>query len=126
MRREERRAHVLACASEVFARKGYHNTSVSDIVERARIARGTFYLYFENKRAIFEELLDGLIERLDENLKRIDPAGDVAAQLEVNVMNIIDLFLDNRELTRILVHEAVGLDPGFGGFKAVLLSQNTD
>ncbi|NOZ85780.1 MAG: TetR/AcrR family transcriptional regulator [Deltaproteobacteria bacterium] len=113
MKKEDRRIHVLECASEVFAKKGYHETSVSDIVERARIARGTFYLYFENKRAIFEELLDQLIEKLDRRIKRINPEDDVARQLKANVRGIIDLFLDNRELTKILVHEAIGLDEGF-------------
>jgi len=113
MKKAERRAQVLDTAREIFARQGYHRTSVSDIVQGAGIARGTFYLYFENKRAIFEELLDGLIGMLEEQLVRIDPAGDVVAQLRINVVKIIDLFLDNRELTRILVHEAVGLDAEF-------------
>ena len=113
MEKQERRAQVLACARETFASKGYHKTSVSDIVEGAGIARGTFYLYFDNKRSIFNELLDELIEMLGQRLERIDPAEDVLAQMRQNVVGVVDLFLDNRELTRILVHEAVGLDSEF-------------
>jgi len=44
--REERRAQVLRHAKRIFAHKGYHRTNVADIISRARIARGTFYLYF--------------------------------------------------------------------------------
>src|SRR5438552_1828440 len=58
--REERRAQVLATARRLFAERGYHNTSISEIIAACRIARGTFYLYFESKRAIFDELLDDL------------------------------------------------------------------
>ena len=53
MERQERRAQVLRHAKRIFARKGYHRTNVADIIARARIARGTFYLYFQNKRDIF-------------------------------------------------------------------------
>ena len=56
--RESRRAHILHTALEVFATNGYHQTRVSDIIEAAGIARGTFYLYFESKSAIFLELLE--------------------------------------------------------------------
>ena len=59
--RESRRAAVLAVARRLFSQKGYHATSIHDIIEAAEIARGTFYLYFESKRAIFDELLDGLV-----------------------------------------------------------------
>ena len=58
MLREERRERVLRAAMQVFAQKGYHATSVGDIIKQAEIARGTFYLYFENKRQIFEAILD--------------------------------------------------------------------
>src|SRR5207249_12064076 len=55
--RRERRANVLQTARRVFSAKGYHDTSISDLIEAAGIARRTFYLYFISKRAIFEELL---------------------------------------------------------------------
>ena len=58
------RTAVLAAARQIFADKGYHATSIDDIIEAADIARGTFYLYFESKRAIFDELLDELFTTL--------------------------------------------------------------
>ena len=58
MEKQARRAQVLRHAKRIFARKGYHRTNVADIISRARIARGTFYLYFENKKDLFEELLE--------------------------------------------------------------------
>ena len=116
MRREERRTHLLACALEVFAEKGYHAASVSHIIKRAGVARGTFYLYFQNKRSVFDELLDDLFALLNSKIKRIDPSrgpAGVVAQMESNVDAIMDSMLQNRAMLRILLAEAVGLDPGF-------------
>ena len=61
--REERRAQILDVAVQVFADKGYHGTSITDLVEAAGVARGTFYLYFDGKHVIFLELLDDLLQR---------------------------------------------------------------
>lgn len=55
--REERRAQLLDAAQQVFAAKGYHETKVSDIVAAAGVAQGTFYLYFDSKRAVFDALI---------------------------------------------------------------------
>lgn len=116
MLREERRAHLLACALEVFAEKGYHAASVSDIVKKAGVARGTFYLYFEAKRSVFDQLLDDLFAVLDSQVKRIDPSrgsAGVVAQMESNVDAIMECLLDNRPMLRVLLAEAVGIDAGF-------------
>ena len=116
LRREQQRAHLLQCALEVFADKGYHQASISNIIKRAGVARGTFYLYFESKRSVFDQLLDDLFELLNSKVKRIDPSrgpAGVVAQMESNVDEVVDLMLSNRAMLRILMAEAVGLDPGF-------------
>src|SRR5215472_15244370 len=61
MDKTERRAQILAHARDVFAKRGYHAAKIDDIVSAAGVARGTFYLYFEDKRAIFEEIVDRTI-----------------------------------------------------------------
>ena len=72
-RAAERRQQLMEAAKKVFARKGYHSTNVSDIVQEAGVARGTFYLYFEGKRAIFESLLDEFFAKIVEQVKVVDP-----------------------------------------------------
>lgn len=48
---------LLAAAEAAFGRRGYFETSIIDITRRARVAQGTFYVYFPSKRAIFTELV---------------------------------------------------------------------
>jgi AcrR family transcriptional regulator len=112
-RREYRRAVILRAAVETFSLRGYHQTRVADILKAAGIARGTFYLYFESKNAIFLELLDTL---LDEFLGRIEGvetgpgAPPVFDQLLDRVTVIIETAASNAALARIVFREAVGLD----------------
>ncbi|MCX5743965.1 MAG: helix-turn-helix domain containing protein, partial [Proteobacteria bacterium] len=56
--KQERRRKILGAAKYVFAEAGYHGASINMIIERAQIARGTFYLYFESKAAVFNSILD--------------------------------------------------------------------
>lgn len=112
----ERRAQILAAAAELFGTKGYHTTSIADIIAKAGIARGTFYLYFQNKRAIFEELLDQLMKGIVARIRRVvlEPDRPSARdQLLANILAVIELLSDNRPLLAILLEGAVGIDEGF-------------
>ena len=70
--KQERRRQILAAAKAVFAEAGYHGASIHAIIERAQIARGTFYLYFESKAAVFDSILDQAMADLRARLHRIE------------------------------------------------------
>jgi AcrR family transcriptional regulator len=116
MGKPERRQQILSVARDVFARRGYHAAKIDDIVAAAGIARGTFYLYFEDKRAIFEEIVDRTIARLGMSIVRVDPhdAGrSVADQVRENILRIMRLLLEDHATTKILLTDALGVDPAF-------------
>jgi AcrR family transcriptional regulator len=54
------RAHLLAVATELFAARGYDNTSVEMVLERSGVSKGSLYHHFANKEALFEAVLDGV------------------------------------------------------------------
>jgi AcrR family transcriptional regulator len=113
LERQARRASVLRHAKRIFARKGYHRTNISDIIARAGIARGTFYLYFRNKRQLFEELLAQALGELNERIRRIKMGPDEPSpldQLRANLTRVVEFVLAERELTTIMLNHAMGLD----------------
>ncbi len=112
-RRQKRRALILDAAIACFCERGYHKTHVSDIIAAAGVARGTFYLYFPSKNAIFQELLDDLLTELRANINGVDTypgAPPVYDQLLRVVRQILELAARNRALASIVLREAVGLD----------------
>jgi AcrR family transcriptional regulator len=107
---------ILTAAREVFAKRGYHQTTIDDIVLSAGLARGTFYLYFEDKRAVFSDLIDRFAAKLTMAIDRIvtdDPTRPVANQVQENIRAIIRTCLAERPMTKILFTGAVGVDPEF-------------
>ena len=128
-KREARRAAVLNAALEVFAKKGYHGTSISDIIERAGIARGTFYLYFRNKRAIFEELLSSFLGRIGEAVHRVsldEGAPSPEVQIRANVTRVFDVLLTEADFTRLLLRQAMGQDPEFDKYLSAFYDRILD
>jgi AcrR family transcriptional regulator len=114
--REARRTAVLGAARQVFSQRGYHDTSIDDLILAAGIARGTFYLYFESKRAIFDELLDELFLLLAETVQRIDVSPGAlppVVQMDATVDRVFGTLVENRDIARILLREAVGIDADF-------------
>jgi AcrR family transcriptional regulator len=113
MKPKLRRDQILRAAISVFAAKGYNRASVSDIIEAADVARGTFYLYFEGKREIFAELVDVLTVRLIGCMKRVDldpGAPPWLEQIRANLIRISTVLIEERELTQILYEHGMGLD----------------
>ena len=53
-----RKEQLLDHAATLFAERGYAETRILDIVEAAGVAKGLFYWYFENKEALFGELVE--------------------------------------------------------------------
>ncbi len=56
-RKEARPLEILAAALAVFAEKGFAATRLEDIALRAGVSKGTIYLYFESKEAVFKALI---------------------------------------------------------------------
>ncbi len=116
MDKTERRLQILTNARDVFAKRGYHAAKIDEIVAAAGIARGTFYLYFHDKRAIFEEIVDNAFVRLGEAVVRVDtedPTRAVGTQIEENIRRIVHALFADPATTKILLSDAVGLDPAF-------------
>jgi AcrR family transcriptional regulator len=103
----ERRRQILGAAKAVFAEAGYHGASIHAIIERAQIARGTFYLYFESKAAVFASILDQAMAALRARIRRIevdDPAAPPPqVQLRAQVISTLEYIVDDRPLAILLL-----------------------
>ena len=117
-RKEKSRKVLLDAAAQVFARQGYHDTLVSDIVNEAHVGQGTFYRYFKDKREILETLFDQFVEGL------LGEFNEMSAHLPTNQREYRDASVaalkrvaasveQNRALALFFIREASGIDRQF-------------
>ena len=77
------RQRLLDAAETVFAELGYHDASIVRLTETAGVAQGTFYLYFESKKQIFDELVRDLNRRVRHAMKDASSRGTTRLEAEL-------------------------------------------
>lgn len=68
---EETRERILTAAEECFAQYGYDATGVAEICKRAGVSKGAFFHHFPTKQAVFMELLNRWLARLEQQLEEM-------------------------------------------------------
>ncbi len=64
-RKADSRQRLLAAARQLFVERGYHDTRPQDISRLAGVGHGTFYLYFSDKQACFQDFVEQAQEEVD-------------------------------------------------------------
>ena len=99
----ERREQILAAARAVFDEKGYELATVSEIVRRAGVAQGTFYLYFESKKNIVVALARRPMELVTQRLRaEISGAPSFEQALRMMVRTAFAVGRDYPDLCRLM------------------------
>ncbi len=97
---------IVAAAAAVFARRGFAETRVEDILEEAGVARRTFYKYFTGKEDVLAAVYDLATSELINTMRTVQSPEPLIA-----VRHGLDLFLDyhvqNARLLRVLVEQAL-------------------
>ncbi|MGE5620535.1 MAG: TetR/AcrR family transcriptional regulator [Sphingomonadaceae bacterium] len=112
-RRKSTRRRILEAAVQVFAERGYHDSSVDDIVRASGTSKGAVYFHFPNKQGIFLALVEFLAGRLIDGMDAaIASERGGIAKVEAALRTVLEAFATHRSLARILLIEVVGLGRG--------------
>lgn len=113
--KEHRRLQLMEAALSAFGKKGYHDTQVSDIIAQAKVARGTFYLYFDGKREIFTAIIAKIFGDLAQQIQALPlhAVEEIPRQILGNLRRVTALLLKNPLYIKLVFSDAVGLDSEF-------------
>lgn len=104
--RQLRENDILDAAEHVFATKGYHKASISDIAGEAQYAVGTIYLYFKDKESLYLTLIEKKIKNLFLTVKeRVDKVDNAKEKIRVLVEAQFSYFQKNEDFFRIFFSE---------------------
>lgn len=70
-RKEARPGELLAAALELFVERGYNATRLDDVAARAGVSKGTLYLYYDNKEALFKAVVENSIVPIIDDAERM-------------------------------------------------------
>src|SRR6266478_5209266 len=116
----DRRVQILDAALVCFAQRGFHQTSMHDIIAEAGISVGLIYRYFANKEAVISAMADQHKKEISEVLERARQAPTLLESLEVlftahchekgsqvTAAFVVDLFAEASRNPRVaaLVHD---------------------
>ena len=82
---EARRAAILDAALEEFTARGYEGARLDDVAKRAGVAKGTIYLYFADKEALFQDLVRSMVHPVIGTLEHMREV-DIPARMLVEGM----------------------------------------
>ncbi|MBR4672294.1 MAG: TetR/AcrR family transcriptional regulator [Bacilli bacterium] len=103
--KEEKERKLLEAAFSLFIQKGVYNTTVQEIVDKAGVAKGTFYLYFKDKYALQDYLITDISRQLFSSaIKYVDKKNIVNFydRIIYIIDFIIDKFVENQELLEFI------------------------
>lgn len=107
---EKSKKLLLEKAIELFSKHGYHETKISDIVKAANLTQPTFYLYFQSKESLFNDLNEKFQTDLIEIFNNVSYENVEAQQgnllIQENLKQIFDYFAENPNLTKIGFYDA--------------------
>jgi AcrR family transcriptional regulator len=115
--KEGRRSDILAAAKKVFARKGYHATTIADIAKAAKLSYGSIYWYFDSKDALFHALMEAegqaLRDHVTEALVTTPSRGSPDAPFRAAVRATFEFFESDRALVKLLFRDSYALGDRF-------------
>ncbi len=92
-KKELKRQRLLDAAYDLFQKKGAASTTIDDIVKQAKVAKGTFYLYFHDKKSILDSLVFNICHKVfrDACQNMDDHRADNLAD---NVIHVVDHIIE--------------------------------
>jgi AcrR family transcriptional regulator len=106
--KQNKREHILKAAIELFTKKGFEMTNVESIARKAKIAKGTFYNFFDKKEDVLLYFLDKEISKSGDEIERkLGSAKTIAEELGLVIPSYIKHIFPNKEFTKVLMKERV-------------------
>tara|TARA_B100001750_G_C15505592_1_gene600111 strand:- start:869 stop:1480 length:612 start_codon:yes stop_codon:yes gene_type:complete len=95
---------ILNTAENIFAKDGYHKTSMDKIAEKSGTSKGSIYFHFPSKENLFCSLIDKLTNSLEQaTIKKINQKTNIVNQINTPLNTLFDLISKHKNLTKLVL-----------------------
>jgi len=115
-RRPDIREVIIDAAMELFSKKGYHNTQVTDIIRLVGMSANTFYAHFKDKKVLFEEVATRSLDDLRMTVKKMretktpDDILERIEKMERTYNTLFDFVEKNPQQMLLIIRGGFGVD----------------
>lgn len=115
-RRPDIREVIIDAARELFSRKGYHNTQVTDLIRFVGMSANTFYAHFKDKKELFEEVATRSLDDLRITLKKMretnapDDFQERLEKMRQTYKTLFDFMEKNPQQMLLIIRGGFGVD----------------
>jgi len=101
---KETRNHIIEASEQLFMEKSVNKVTINDIVQRAGIAKGTFYLYFDSKETLVWHFIDTKLSDLNKYLAKLEVEGYEKEDIEKIISYIASFSKKHKTLMKLMHH----------------------
>ena len=95
--KEKKKKYLISIATDVFSKKGFHATKMSEIADAAGVAKGTLYEYFSTKEDLFLAIYDEWITEYEKTIvQRFTHAEDALERTDAIRTSAVDFYVSHR------------------------------
>lgn len=127
---QENEAIILPAALHVFSRKGFKGTTMADIAEKAGLPKGNLFYYFSSKQALYQTVLEHILEDWLTPLDSIHSQADPRDALELYVRQKMAFSFDHADASRLFAGEllqgAPSLQEALNGILKARVAEKVD
>ena len=105
MLKSDKRQHIMLAAEKLFTTRRFHEIKLEDIAHKAKVGKGTIYLYFESKDDLFFQTATSGFEELCQLLQNAPQAVNFREELLMACTQITDFFEKRHQLFRMMNDE---------------------
>lgn len=104
-----KREQILAAAYEVFSKKGYHRSTIDEIIALANTGKGTVYNYFHNKEQLFYTLVSERSLPFEAAVRQVvEGTQSPLEKIGILIRMYLEFYRKNADLWRVFMHELRG------------------
>ena len=101
---------ISRAAEKLFYENGYYNTSINDITNRAGVGAGTFYIYFESKKSLYEYLLTDYGETIRKHIREAVKGCKTRREMEREGIKAWLLYIREHKYVFNIIWESLYID----------------
>ncbi|MDR2211620.1 MAG: TetR/AcrR family transcriptional regulator [Spirochaetaceae bacterium] len=108
---DKRRKRILEKALDVFVEEGFENATYQKIADRCQITRTTLYLYFRNKREIFNYSIKQLLGDVEKDILSVkgDRAQSSPDKIKKTILVILNRLEENKRLLSVILDYLISI-----------------